>query len=65
MIIGITGTDGAGKGSVVDYLVKEKGFVHYSGRGVIVEAIEAKGGSVEVIKVICPEHIGKFTLNEF
>ena len=27
--IGITGTLGAGKGTIVDYLVKEKGFVHY------------------------------------
>ncbi|MFT7507508.1 MAG: dephospho-CoA kinase [Acidimicrobiales bacterium] len=34
MIIGITGTDGAGKGAVVDYLVKEKGFVHYSARAI-------------------------------
>jgi dephospho-CoA kinase len=32
MIIGITGTDGAGKGAVVDYLVAQKGFTHYSGR---------------------------------
>ena len=29
-IIGITGTLGAGKGTVVDYLVREKGFVHVS-----------------------------------
>lgn len=28
MIIGITGTLGSGKGTVVEYLVKEKGFVH-------------------------------------
>jgi len=34
MLIGITGTDGAGKGAVVDYLVKEKGFVHYSARAI-------------------------------
>ena len=30
MIIGITGTLGAGKGTVVDYLVDEKGFGHLS-----------------------------------
>lgn len=29
-VIGITGTLGAGKGTVVDYLVREKGFVHAS-----------------------------------
>ncbi len=33
IIIGITGTLGAGKGTVVDYLVKNKSFVHYSVRG--------------------------------
>lgn len=30
LIIGITGTLGAGKGTVVDYLVSQKGFSHYS-----------------------------------
>ena len=43
MIIGITGTDGAGKGAVVGYLVKEKGFVHYSGRAWFLEIMEEKG----------------------
>ncbi len=43
MIIGITGTDGAGKGAVVDYLVKEKGFTHYSARTLITEEIELRG----------------------
>lgn len=33
MVIGITGTLGAGKGTVVDYLVKKKGFKHYSVSG--------------------------------
>ncbi len=32
MIIGITGTDGGGKGTVVDYLVAKKGYVHCSAR---------------------------------
>jgi len=31
-IIGITGTLGAGKGTIVDYLVKNKGYMHYSVR---------------------------------
>jgi dephospho-CoA kinase len=43
MIIGITGTDGAGKGAVVDYLVKEKGFVHFSVRAEIEKEIVARG----------------------
>ncbi len=30
MIIGITGTLGAGKGTVVEYLVKQKGFKHFA-----------------------------------
>ncbi|MAZ30243.1 hypothetical protein CL655_03080 [bacterium] len=46
MIIGITGTDGAGKGTVVDYL-KTKGFVHYSARSLIVAEIERQGLSVD------------------
>lgn len=43
MIIGITGTDGAGKGSVVEYLVNKKGFVHYSARALFIEEIEKRG----------------------
>lgn len=43
MIIGITGTDGAGKGVVVDYLVKEKGFTHYSSRDLITEEVKKRG----------------------
>lgn len=43
MILGITGTDGAGKGTVVDYLVKKYGFVHYHGRKLFIEHIEAQG----------------------
>ncbi len=43
MVIGITGTNGAGKGTVVDYLVKQKGFTHYSGREFIIEEIVKRG----------------------
>lgn len=43
MLIGITGTDGAGKGAVVDYLVKEKGFVHYSARAIWEEEFIVRG----------------------
>ncbi len=43
IIIGITGTLGAGKGTIVDYLVKEKGFVHYSVRAYITEECQRRG----------------------
>ena len=44
IIIGITGTLGAGKGTVVDYLVKNKGFAHFSAReDVINKEIEKRG----------------------
>lgn len=45
MIIGITGTNGAGKGTVVDYLVKQKGFAHYSAREFILEEVQRRGMS--------------------
>lgn len=40
IIIGITGTLGAGKGTIVDYLVKQKGFIHFSVRGFLIEEIK-------------------------
>jgi dephospho-CoA kinase len=46
MIIGITGTDGAGKGAVVKYLVEKKGFTHYSSREIITEKIVERKRSV-------------------
>lgn len=43
ILIGITGTLGAGKGTIVDYLVQEKGFVHFSVRGYISKEIIRRG----------------------
>lgn len=43
MIIGITGTLGAGKGTVVEYLVRNKGFNHFSAREFITEEIKKRG----------------------
>lgn len=43
MIIGITGTDGAGKGTVVEYLVKHKGFTLYHARTLILEELKRQG----------------------
>jgi dephospho-CoA kinase len=42
MIIGITGTLGAGKGTVVEYL-KQKGFGHYSSSGILKEILAGLG----------------------
>lgn len=39
MLIGITGTNGAGKGAVVEYLVSSKGYSHYSARTVILDTL--------------------------
>lgn len=54
MIIGITGTDGAGKGIVVDYLVKEKGFVHFSSREQITKEIEIRNlvASRDILRLV-------------
>ncbi len=43
MIIGITGTLGAGKGTIVEYLLKNKGFKHYSARDFITEEVKKRG----------------------
>ncbi len=40
MVLGITGTIGSGKGTVVEYLVKKKGFVHYSVRGFLINLLK-------------------------
>ncbi|MBE0661090.1 MAG: AAA family ATPase [Bacteroidales bacterium] len=43
IVIGITGTLGAGKGTIVEYMVGEKGFAHYSVRAYLIEEIERRG----------------------
>jgi len=43
IIIGITGTLGAGKGTIVEYLVEKKGFIHYSVRAYLLEKIREQG----------------------
>lgn len=40
VIIGITGTIGAGKGTIVDYLISNKQFKHYSVRSFLLKEIE-------------------------
>ena len=46
VILGITGTNGAGKGTIVEYLVKEKNFRHFSAGGLITEEIARKNMTV-------------------
>jgi len=46
IVVGITGTLGAGKGTIVDYLVREKDFAHYSVRAFLIEQIEVAGKEV-------------------
>ncbi len=43
IIVGITGTLGAGKGTIVDYLISHHGFKHFSVRGFLTEIIKARG----------------------
>jgi dephospho-CoA kinase len=43
VIIGITGTIGAGKGTLVEYLADKKGFAHYSVRTFLLEKIRELG----------------------
>jgi dephospho-CoA kinase len=47
MIIGVTGTNGAGKGTLPEYLKDAHGFTHYSARAVITEEIERRGLPVD------------------
>jgi dephospho-CoA kinase len=46
IIIGITGTLGAGKGTIVEYLVKNHGFKHYSVRDYIGKEIKKRGKEI-------------------
>ena len=43
LIIGITGTLGAGKGTIVDFLVEQKSFAHYSVRAFLIDEIKKRG----------------------
>lgn len=42
LLIGITGTLGAGKGTIVEYLVEKKGFAHFSVRAFLLQEIRRR-----------------------
>lgn len=42
IIIGITGTLGSGKGTIVEYLVNKKGFAHFSVRQYLLDEIQKR-----------------------
>jgi len=46
LIIGITGTLGAGKGTIMDFLVSKFGFSHFSVRAFLSEEITKRGDTV-------------------
>jgi dephospho-CoA kinase len=46
IIIGITGTLGAGKGTIVDYLHQVRGFGHYSVRAFLIDEIKRRNMEV-------------------
>ena len=43
IVIGITGTLGAGKGTIVEYLALTKGFLHFSVRAFLLDEIRVRG----------------------
>ena len=43
IVIGITGTLGAGKGTIVEYLAEKEGFVHFSVRAFLLDEIRRRG----------------------
>lgn len=47
VLIGITGTNGSGKGTVVRYLVAQKGFRHYAARAFLTDELVKRGLSVD------------------
>lgn len=61
MIIGITGTDGGGKGTVVEHLVSKKNYIHCSARQLWIEEINRQGLEVNRanMRIVANELRGK------
>ncbi len=69
-IIGITGTLGSGKGTIVDYLVKKMGYIHFSVRAYLIDEIKKRGLEVnrdsmtEVANDLRKNHSPSFIIEE-
>ncbi len=46
IVIGVTGTNGGGKGTIVEYLVKQRGFKHFTFRGYFTQKLQERGTEV-------------------
>lgn len=70
IVIGITGTLGAGKGTIVEYLKKKKGFLHFSVRQYLNNVINKRGLAlnrdtmVEVANDLRKKHSPSFIIEE-
>lgn len=70
IIIGITGTLGAGKGTIVDHLVKSHHFKHYSVRSYLTQIINERGiplnrdNMVDVANELRAKHNSSFIVEE-
>lgn len=71
MIIGITGTDGGGKGTVAEYLVEKKGFISCSARALFIDEIKKRGLEVSrantriVANSLRAEHGNDYLIEEY
>lgn len=69
-IIGITGTLGAGKGTVVEYLVRRRGFAHFSVREYLLREMHKQGlpdnrdNMVVTANALRAEHSPSFIIEE-
>jgi len=46
VVIGVTGTLGAGKGEVAEFLIKNHGFKHFTFRGYFIEQLKKRGTEI-------------------
>lgn len=71
VIVGIAGTDGAGKGTVVSYLINHYRFVHYSTRKILVEKLRQRGEPIDrahmrfIANTLRKEHGNDYVVQEF